>query len=97
MDDDRIASSDKIQQLLKLGTFGVLARGVIRKCAVKFQALQLSAGLLVKGTDPDVAYALSCHIPHLLKKCQDRVYDFHTYLSRNTKLESILTEERSLP
>jgi hypothetical protein len=62
MDDDRIASSDKIQQLLKLGTFGVLARCVIHKCAIKFQAFELSAGLLVKGTDPDVAYALSCHI-----------------------------------
>jgi hypothetical protein len=62
MDDDRIASSYKTEQLLKLGTFGVLARCVIHKCAIKFQAFQLSAGLLVKGTDPDVAYALSCHI-----------------------------------
>jgi hypothetical protein len=48
VDDNRVATADEIQHLFKLGTFSVFARCVIDKSAVKFQAFQLSDGLLAR-------------------------------------------------
>jgi hypothetical protein len=67
VNDHRIPAADKSEKLLKLGTFGIFARCVIYKSAVKWHSFQLPPLVLVKGTDPDVAYALSCHIPHFYK------------------------------
>jgi hypothetical protein len=65
--EEGVTVPDEAQQLLELGAFGVLARGLVGVDPLQRDALELAAGVLVQAADPDVSDALPGHDAFLTK------------------------------
>jgi hypothetical protein len=90
VDHDRVPVAGEAEQRCELGPLRVLARSVIGEEAVDDEAVELAIRVLLEAADPDVAEALAGHrLPST--KCQGRLYDLPSTVSRNALDDPNLT------